>query len=609
VERKRLGSMGRADRAGPSAPREGTARHRFQAWTLYAVLTIVVFGLFAADRGLLQDDAAVLFWVRYQARRGPLAALLFTVTPTRLLANVTYGLAGYCPDPILALHLFYGVAWLGLGLLTHQITGELFPDRPRLRLVAGALALCATADFLTNSPISLGYHVAACAMAAAVFCGLRWLRLGRWPWAAAAGATLAWSLWTYEAGLPSVLLAPLLFWIAGRFQWTRRLAVLAAIWVIDLLPWSFAFRRFLTEPGGYASRAVVKTAPLELLSVSVDLFRQNFTPWEWLLDRPVWFSPVERVLPLRLTVPLTLLALLVFLWAAASWPWRGAAPGAASRVSLRAAAILVWLEVATYASNAVFAGVISADVFYRTHIFSKVWASVLIALLGDGLSSLLGRAERLGLALPALFVTFGAAAGLERQDYYLSSWRNHRAELASIVERVPALRPGASLVLYCPLYRPFKATEAEYLAHAWLSLLDGDPTLSSRTFLWSESRRAGCQAEASGLRCWEEGQEPCFRQGTCRGALLPYERLVLLTFSPETRRYEWNDAVPAPLLGPASPNPSAYRPSRQVVMKPLEPWIERRLFGPWGLARFLPVFKKDAALRASSSPGTSRPLP
>ena len=568
----------------------------FRAWTLYTVLAVVVWGLFAADRGLLQDDAAVLFWVRYQARLGPLAALLFTVTPTRLLANVSYGLAGYCPDPILALHLFYGAAWLGLGLLAHLVAGELFPGRPRLRLVAGALTLCATADFLTNSPISLGYHVAACAMAAAVWSGLRWLRTGRWPAAAAAGFFLSWSLWTYEAGLPSVLLAPVLFWIAGRFVWTRRWAVLAAIWVIVLFPWSFAFWRFLTEPGGYASKAVVKTAPLELFPLSVDLFRQNFTPWEWLLDRPVWFAPVERVLPLRLTVPLTLLALLVFVWAAAARPRRERAEAEPERVSLRAAALLVWLAVATYASNAIFAGVISADVFYRTHIFSKVWASILIALLGEGLSSRLGRAERIGLVLPALFVAFGAAAGLERQDYYLSSWRNHRAELASIVAQVPALRPGSSLVLYCPPYRPFKATEAEYLTHAWLSLLEGDSTLTSRVYLWSESRKTGCEGEGTGLRCWKEGQEPCVPHRECAGALVPYDKMVLLTFSPRAGRYEWNDPFPSALLEPLAPKPLGYRPSEQVLKRPLEPWIERRLFGPFALARFLPVFKKDAAL-------------
>jgi hypothetical protein len=598
-------TLARENITGPTPRSSGAPvehpRHpyRFATWILYAVLTVVVWGLFAADRGLLQDDASALFWVRYQASRGPLAALLFTVTPTRLLANVSYGLAGYCPDPILALHLFYGAAWLGLGLLTHAIARELFPDRPRLPLVAGALTLCATADFLTNSPISLGYHVAACAMAASVWSGLLWLRLGRWPWAVAAAVFLTWSLWTYEAGLPSILLAPLLFWIADRFRWTRRLAVLAVLWVAVLLPWSFAFQRFLTEPGGYASRAVLKTTPRELFRYSVYLFRENFTPWTWLFERPVWFSTVERVLPLRLTVPLTLLALSVFLWAAAGRRRRNAPRERGTRGLARAGALLAWLEMATYASNAVFAGVISFDVFYRTHVFSKVWASILIALLGDWLSSALGRAERIGLVLPAVFVAFGAAAGLERQDYYLSSWRNHRIELASIVEQVPALRPGSSLVLYCPPYRPFKATEAEYLARAWLSLLEGDPTLHERVFLWSESRNAGCQAEVSGLHCWGEGQEPCFREGKCPGALVPFDKMVLLTFSPRTGRFEWNETVPEALLAPLAPKPVGYSPWEQVLRRPLEPWIERRLFGPpMGLARFLPVFKNDAA-RAS----------
>ena len=98
--------------------------------------------------------------------------------------------------------------------------------------------------------------------------------------------------------------------------------------------------------------------------------------------------------------------------------------------------------------------------------------------------------------------------------------------------------------------------------------------------------------EGKALRCWDEGQESCFHEGRCPGTLLPFEKLVLMSYSPASGRYEWKDAFTgAPLEAPAV----GYRPSQLVERRRLEPWIERWLFGPWRLARFLPVFADDAA--------------
>ena len=74
----------------------------------------------------------------------------------------------------MALQLIYGALWLGTGLLARDLTRRLAGDEVAA-YVAGALTLCATSDFLTDSPIELGYDISAIS-SGRVLCAVRWIQ-------------------------------------------------------------------------------------------------------------------------------------------------------------------------------------------------------------------------------------------------------------------------------------------------------------------------------------------------------------------------------------------------------------------------------------------------
>ena len=135
-----------------------TGDHRGGAATLvvatYVLLTFLVWGLTATHRGFWQDDATLL---GMSFDRDPTTLELFNpiISPTRRLLSLPFVAAAHTSAPILVLQLMYGAIWLGTGLLARDLTRRVAGDDVAA-YVAGALTLCATSDFLTDSPIRLG---------------------------------------------------------------------------------------------------------------------------------------------------------------------------------------------------------------------------------------------------------------------------------------------------------------------------------------------------------------------------------------------------------------------------------------------------------------------
>jgi hypothetical protein len=207
-----------------------------------------------------------------------------------------------------------------------------------------------------------------------------------------------------------------------------------------------------------------------------------------------------------------------------------------------------------FVANAAYASLQMSALHYRTHILSRVWASAAIGIAIGWALQRFPRARLLAWAIASAFVFFGAWGGMERQNLYLSTWRQHQRELASILTAAPSLRPGTSMILRSgdPPHR-YLATEADYLTGVWLRLLYDDPAL--RTLRLAPHRGSSCSAALDGLVCNRE----CPSNRTCPPELFPYESLMMLDY--DERRGTYN-IVP-------SLNTPRYRPEHRIIRRPL----------------------------------------
>ena len=290
------------------------------------------------------------------------------------------------------------------------------------------------------------------------------------------------------------------------------------------------------------------------------------------------YAPPPDVLPLTGFALIAILATVLGVWA-----WRKdidrdppTPPAGAPPRRLTAAALALFIAVA----NVPMAFLILKELHYRTHILSRIWACLLIAWLADWL---IGRGRRssavVGYALVSIFLFGGVWGGLERQNYFASLWIDHRTELTSIIDAVPTIPAGQQVLLVVPRHVRWMATEAEYLAKAWLSLLYEDAAIAARVHVAVPARNTGCRTEAGGLRCWGETMTACQGEGPCAGPLLPYATTVVLEYDSKRGTY----ARAPQFAGSGSPVLTRAEPAqhrlRESVLIPAEstPWARHLL--------------------------------
>jgi hypothetical protein len=502
---------------------------------IYVALTLLVWGLTAAERGLWQDDAAFL---AVSADRDPTSLnqlLAPIVAPTRRLAGLPFIAADHTPRPLLTLQLIAGLVWLGTGLLARDLARRLFPDALSAAYVAGALTLCATSDFLTNSLVALCYDLSAFYLAAAACCALRWIAGRPWGWLAASVALAQASLWTVDGGLTSLALLPALFCLAAEPGQRRRAVTTGVVWAVASIPYGLVLARFLADPAGYGAVALHRLPLGVHVARTLDLLFTDFAPWTWAHDRAVWLQAPARLFPTGLVATCATLGTVLFLWGL----WYVHPPRAprAHGPPWRAILVTATLLAMATASHALYALVQFSELHYRTQIYSRLWCSVVLALAFSALFRRLGRLAPAAAALPALFVAFGIAGGLERQEHYLHGWQLQQKELASLVQQAPELERGTNLVLRMPSTPTvFLATEAEYLAWSWGALLY-PPSSRPSVFTWVVERGSRCLEAPTGLRCFRETEAACATDGSCPGTLLSYDQLVLFDYQPTSGEY------------------------------------------------------------------------
>jgi hypothetical protein len=544
---------------------------------LYALLLILVWGMTAPWRGLWQDDSLLLRLAFVQRAEGLSRTFEPVIAPLRRLYTLPFHLVLLTPWPILTLQAMHGALWLGQALLAGWISSLALPGRRLTRLTVVALTLTATSDYLTNNLTALGYNVAVFALLVALGCGLRYIQRGGAPWAFSSAAALAWSLLTVEVSIPALPAMILLFIWSSRRNWSEswyRLASLALLWGITLAPLLAVEWRFLHDPKSYARVAILPLSPWTVVGRALRDWGDNFTPWHWVFGRPSWYTRPPTVISPPTMALGAALGALGFTWRA----WR--TPREEEPRALPEVVLALLFAAMALASNWAYAGLQMAEIHYRTHILSRVWASLAIGILAGWLAARGPLGRRVALAVGALFVGFGTWGGLERQDLFLSTWHQHRRELASIVTAAPELRAGSGIILRRGRTAgSYLATEAEYLAESWIVLL------YSRTdihfLLLVPERGTGCRSTPGGLDCWHEGQGESVARGTCAPDRFAFGKLVVLDYDAGRGEYHVCDSlVGDPLGSEAGTTASDYRPAARIVQR--EVWNpERRALLDW----------------------------
>jgi hypothetical protein len=551
-------------------------------WGLWVFLTLLVWGLFAADIGLYQDDANELSVSQEAWKASGLAGLVApSGVPTRRLRSIVFFLPWATGESALGLQLLTGLLWLGTGWAAWQVARALFPGEVRAAWLAGTLTVCATSDFLSVSPVAAGYQASVflglCGLAAA----LRFLS-GSPGWSLALGCAAACaSLFVIEGATIAIAMAPALFLLARGVD--RRALVACTAWGLSLAPYGLVFRAARSDPKSYFRTATFSLGYADRAWRTLRLTARDLSPWEWPLVRSMFGDPPPRVVP-------------VWLWAAAAAVAAVLVLGAlrASRnapivpTRPRDPLLLGWCLAAVLATHAAWAGVAASSTFYRTHVLTRVLVSIVLGFVASRLLDRPGAPRALALAAVTAFTAFGVAGGLALQDHYLATWRRHRLELRSLVDAVPRARNTATLLLFVPHEPTYTALKAPYLAFRWSTLLWPDPAARPRVFLWSVDARSACVAESEGFRCRLAEEKTCFESGACPGTALRWDAFALLTWRGEEGRFRLEDEIPEGLLGGHPPPPGLYRPRALVLPGPPDPRALRLLRGDAGLGRLLP---------------------
>ena len=521
---------------------------------------------------MFQDDAYSLALVN--GTRGISRFFVTSTVPTRIFQNTPFAFALLTPSPVVCLQLFYGLTWLAGGIVASLVLSEIFRARSWMAFAGGCLTLCATSDYLTDSLVALHYELSALFYMVCLLCLLRWLRLGRYRWLALSATALVVSLGTADVAFAPILLTPGLLWlIEGKFS--SRVQAASLVLACVFLPYSVLFLRFLADPTSYAATALEPLSFAARAHRVADAYVNNFIPWNWGRGRRNWFPALSPVLPAGIRVSGPAVGALVFLGAGAAIRRAGAGTdagaAAAGRVSRRRdLLILAAFLTMALACNSTHGILAYSQFFYRSQVLSRYWSSLSLALAAGMLAR--GRtaaARGLAWVLPLLFVAFGVDGGLDRQDYYLGYGKRHREELRSIVESVPRLAPGASLVLLIPRPVPyFASTQADYLSQAWTSLLYDDPSLMDRTTLVSPYDGRKCSVEFDRILCRSPRGEVLETVALSRAVILSYDEI--------RHRYALADAIPPELHPDAIASPSAYNP-RHLILQGKRTSMARRV--------------------------------
>jgi len=524
------------------------------------LLTVLVWGLTAPLRGFWQDDT--LHFSVVLGRRGDLPAALvqYFGTSMRRLYLLPSWLALGTPRPILTLQLLYGLFWVLEAVAAGWLVHLLLPRRPFMPFAAIALTLTATSDYLTDNLTPLGYHFAIITVLLALGSGLRYASRGGALWLATSVISLTISVWTVDVAFIVMPFVPLLLFLLPVSR--QRALLLLALCGAATVPAMMGEWSFLHDPGSYAASAIIHLPPRQLIVRIVRLYLENFMPWRWVFSRPLIGVRPPTIISMPAQAALALCG-------AAAFYLRAHARPAEQNESGKPVLLAALFALMALVFNGLYASLTMAEVHNRTHLVSRIWVSLAIAVGAGWAAGEWPRARFAVHAALAVFVGFGVWGGLERQDLFLGTWRRHELELSSILECIPSFRPGTGIILRSGKTSHYLATEADYLTNAWLRLLYDTSIHAVRL---TPQRVGTCRATPAGLECSREvrfGTEP---------VRFNYDRLIVLDYDEASGRYHLVRSLSGDELSRgAGAAQNAYRPEKLIEPRKRTRWQKEML--------------------------------
>ena len=541
----------------------------WRSWLMWIPLAIPLLPL-AAGQGLI-GEAVFILMVFVGKAHDASYFFPFILDYTRTLVALPFALALLTPWPEWAISAALISCWMLTAALTLKIARHLFPQDETAALLAFFLAGITAYDTSLLRAEYVQLHIACLfhlvgVLGMLIYCERR-SRHALWASALAQLMSVAF----YAAALPAIALGPILAIAAmaprGSIRAAVRpaLAVAAAWWPVAIV-YVLALALIAMQPRSY----IVAGGGLSLPSLaeyvhSVGLLViDNFNPIAWLFPARPHGDPPRLVPAAFIVLGLVLSVVLMVLLLIAAY--RASPPlvrTASSRLLLSLVAIVV-------ASNMATALLQMANMRFRTHLVSRLYAALVIAALASYLVHARSRVNRgIGWSLILACLACGLWTVFDRTAHLTSTWARHRIELQSLDSIVRRLDPSAGIVLYVPPGSGYTATVAPWHAQPWLMIIRGGKLPPDAFALWSPDRGAVCATRERVLHCEGDRQKPVD---------IPLDRLVVLRYSAADCRWALvqNDSTKGLALG------SPYDPDKWVRSEtaPMSAMFGKLMYGP-----------------------------
>jgi hypothetical protein len=418
--------------------RARTGRRTLVVLAGLAALTVALWLPFGWNVAPLLDSWSLLLWVDSGAR----PFFVPDVAPTRPLTYIPWIVSLLLtPDSFVGHNLLFAAILVGTGAAMYAVMRRVLPGQPIAAWLAAALIIVFPADHGLFYLDAINIRAALLLLLAAVYALLEyWRRPALWRLLGML-AIQAWGVLMYEAGIPLLLLAPLLLlWLDGRLS--RRWVALTAVWSIIPLAWFLYFIATLLTGEAAYQRSLFSSegAAANLIGGLLFMVRQNLWTGFALGAQHLIDTLTGTLSPLFLGV-----AALVGGGVGALGLWLHRREPGSPLPPRRAVLLILGGLLAMLAGFVVY---IPTQDFANMHY---IWRLFYFTSIG-GVMVLLG----LLLLLPWRTVFIGAAAllvglaalrGLEQHSGHVERGEDQKRLAASVVAQAPAVADGTLLLV------------------------------------------------------------------------------------------------------------------------------------------------------------------
>ncbi|MFO1413944.1 MAG: hypothetical protein U1F10_08555 [Burkholderiales bacterium] len=445
--------------------------------------------------------------------RNPPSGIAYFIIPsteqTRVFNSLPFALALLTSRPEWAIGGFIVSTWILTAAITYLVARRLFPEDPRLALLAFYIAGTSAYDISLLQTAYLPLFMAALLHWVGLLLLLQSAECRSRARLLASSLLQLLSLFTYANAVAAIALGPAIAYAICRRRTTaadayRSARAAATAWWPPLAAYLAALAWVAQQPGNYiTSLGGLRFEPSWKLSVSVmRLFAENFNFYDW-VDFVPFFGNAPRIISFGVSIVVTTLSAAAMLFIV-SCGREAKEPGVErAGTGLLIAALLAAVLASNFASSLIQL----ADINLRTHLVSRLYAAVIIAAA----CAKLLRSRKVvvlvaGGVLTSAYIGVGAWTLVDHANYLVSQWPRFRAELQSLDDVIRHVDPDANVVLYVPPGSGYIATVAPWHARPWGLMMRRSDRGFPAFVHWSPDRGSGCTLEGSSLACIDESR-------------------------------------------------------------------------------------------------------